>query len=139
LTIFCLRHNQSVIRRAKLALAQIWCKSDRTDQASLEKINLCPAVHLAFDQLELGDLTFRLAERPDSVPDLRTVAPGACDELRGAATTARLVIFPNRPSGEVGLDVGGIRDALNNAHRGSSVGNFLTLILLARFLACQRS
>jgi hypothetical protein len=55
---------QVVIRRGKLALAQIWCKSDRTDQASLEEINLRPAVPLAFDELELGDLTFRLSIRP---------------------------------------------------------------------------
>jgi CHASE3 domain sensor protein len=42
---------QTVKRRPILALAQIWCKSDCTDQASLQKINLRPAVHLAFDQL----------------------------------------------------------------------------------------
>jgi hypothetical protein len=41
-----------------LALAQIWCNSDRADQTGLEKINVCPAAHLAFDGLELDDLTF---------------------------------------------------------------------------------
>jgi hypothetical protein len=45
-----------VIRRGNVSLARTWCNSDRADQASLEKINLWPAVHPAFDQLELGDL-----------------------------------------------------------------------------------
>jgi hypothetical protein len=55
---------KGVNRRAKLALTQIWCNSDRTDQAGLEEIDLSSAVHLTFDELELGDLTFGLSVRP---------------------------------------------------------------------------
>lgn len=53
-----------VNRRPILALTQIWCNSDRTDQASLKEIDLPSAIHLAFDELELGDLTFGQSVRP---------------------------------------------------------------------------
>jgi hypothetical protein len=77
------RNRVLVKRRLILVLAQIWCDSDRADQTSLEKINLGPAVHLAFDELELGDLTFCLAIRPrqaDSGADRNFVFGDAAGE-----------------------------------------------------------
>jgi hypothetical protein len=50
--------------RAILALTQIWCNSNRADQAGLEEIDLPSAIHLAFDELELSDPTFGLLIRP---------------------------------------------------------------------------
>jgi hypothetical protein len=50
-------------RSYRLALTQIWCNSDRTDRAGLEEIDFSSAVHLTFDELELGDLTFGLSIR----------------------------------------------------------------------------
>src|SRR5258708_1529446 len=38
-------------------------QSDRADQTGLEEIGLSPAIHLAFDELELGDLTLGLSVR----------------------------------------------------------------------------
>jgi hypothetical protein len=39
-------------------------RSGRADQSCLKEIDLCPAVHLSLDELELGDLAFGLAVRP---------------------------------------------------------------------------
>lgn len=54
-----------VIRRPNLALTHIWWRrAEGRREAGLEEIDLSPAVHLAFDELELGDLPFGLALGP---------------------------------------------------------------------------
>lgn len=48
-----------------LALTQTWCNSlSRAKQAGLKKIKLSTSVHLAFSQLELGDLPLGLSIGP---------------------------------------------------------------------------
>lgn len=45
------------------ALTQSWCRgsfSESTDHSSFEEIEVGATVHLPFDELELGDLTFCL-------------------------------------------------------------------------------
>lgn len=57
-----------VNRRATLALARSRCRlrelSSGTEKARSEEIELCATVHLAFDKLELRDLSFGLPVRP---------------------------------------------------------------------------
>jgi hypothetical protein len=52
----------TVIRRAILALTLFWCRSTLIgpDDAGLKQIDFAAAIHLAFHELELGDLTLSL-------------------------------------------------------------------------------
>jgi hypothetical protein len=65
-THLSLRFRLDVNRHAKLALTQFWCRfgSWRTDQSGLQQVDLSASVHLAFDELEPGDLAFGLAVGP---------------------------------------------------------------------------
>ena len=52
-----------VNRRAKGALTQFWCSmgSVGANEPGFKEVELRTAVHLAFDELEFGDLPFSLA------------------------------------------------------------------------------
>lgn len=59
---------QDVIRHGIRALTQSRCRSHglscRTEKTSSEQIELCAALHLALDELEVGDLPFGLSVGP---------------------------------------------------------------------------
>ena len=63
-------------------------------EASLKKIDIRAAVHLAFDEFELGDLPFRLTVRPslrESGTDGRTICCNASREGRERACSRRSI------------------------------------------------
>ena len=84
---------QSALERGSDAILMM-VGSSRSDQARFEQIDLGAAVHLAFDELEFGDLAFGLAVGPwlrNRGPDGGLVPVDAGRERRDEAGSASVI------------------------------------------------